>query len=73
MLSRYFGIYSMIYFVFRKANKPLKNRQAWFDYGLKPVFVVSFLFNIGFIIYLEIKFHIANDTSRPEIETAAAL
>lgn len=44
----------MIWFVFKKASKPLKTKYAWLNYGLKPVLAISFAFNIGLITYLEI-------------------
>jgi len=73
LLLRYFGIYSMIYFVFKKASKPLKNRNIWFNYGLKPVFLCSLIFNFGFIIFLEVKFHQASDLTQSSEERANAI
>ena len=52
VLLRYIGIYSMIYFVFIKASKPLKNKREWINYGIRPAVIISFLANSSEVIFL---------------------
>ena len=51
---RYSGLYAMIYFVFIKASKPLKNKKKWINYGIRPAVFISFMGNLCTIIYLEV-------------------
>ena len=51
---RSLGIYLMIYFVFLKASKPLKNKWKWINYGIKPALVLTIVSNIAVIIYVEV-------------------
>ena len=46
-------MYVVIYFVFRKASKKLKDKSDWLKYKLRPVFAISLLFNTIFITFLE--------------------
>ena len=50
------GINLTIFFVFKKASKPLKNKWKWIKYGIKPTLVMSVLSNIALILYLEVEF-----------------
>jgi len=54
LMSRYFGIYMMIYFVFKKASKPIPNKTIWINYGLRPLIIISFIFNIILSIFMEV-------------------
>lgn len=49
---RYAGTYTIIYFVFRKASKPLKDKWKWINYGIRPVILLSFIANISVIIWV---------------------
>ena len=49
------GMFTMIYFVFLKASKPLKNRHYWINYLLRPACLTSFLVTISTVVYLEIQ------------------
>ena len=44
----------MIYFIFKKASKPLANKQQWINYGLRPVIFASLVFTLVFVGYYEI-------------------
>jgi len=58
---RYLGVYTMIYFVFKKAGKRLKmNKRKFINFGIVPVIVVSFIANTSIIVIMEIGFHKAN-------------
>ena len=63
LLSRYLGIYMIIYFVFRKASKPLQDRKVWINWRIRPAFIISFFSNLAVIIYLEVKIHQVNDAN----------
>jgi hypothetical protein len=64
LFFRYVGLYFMIFFVFKKASKPLKNKDSWMNYGLWPTIVISLLVNTGFMIYLE--YHIIKLTTEKD-------
>jgi len=51
---RYIGTYTTIYFVFRKASKPLKDKWKWINYGIKPAVILSAFVNISTIVWLEV-------------------
>jgi hypothetical protein len=53
---RYCGVYTMTYFVFRKASKPIKNKWNWINYGIRPLVIISFLINLITIVYLEMEY-----------------
>lgn len=52
---RYSGLYTIVYFVFRKASKPLKNKWKYINYGIKPAIFFSFICNVALLIYVEAK------------------
>lgn len=51
LFLRNLGIYTVIYFVFRKAAKQMVDKKLWVK-GLIPTFGVSFIILIGLIGYL---------------------
>ena len=73
LLSRYLGIYMIIYFVFRKASKPLKNKKVWINWRIRPAFFISFVSNLIIIIFLEIKISQFGDKNLSDQERNLAL
>jgi hypothetical protein len=68
LMSRYLGIYMIIYFVFRKASKPLKNRKIWINWRIRPIYFISLIFNLSYVIYLELLIHSLNDPKKSNEE-----
>lgn len=68
LFLRYINLYFIVYFVFRKASKQIVNKERWINYGLIPVFIVSFVVNVGIVGYLEISFLKANDVTLSQQE-----
>lgn len=68
LFLRYINLYFIVYFVFRKASKQIVNKEKWINYGLIPVFIVSFMVNVGIVGYLEIMFLQANDVTLSQVE-----
>ena len=60
-MSRYLGIYMMIYFVFRKASKPLRNRKVWINWRIRPIYFISLIVNVAIIIFIENALYKIND------------
>lgn len=57
LFLRYSGMYTVIYFVFKKASKPLprKERSWWIKLAMRPTITVFSLINVIFIIFLIVK------------------
>lgn len=70
LFLRYVGIYTVIYFVFRKASKQLIDNAVWVR-GLIPTFLLSLLLMLTLMIYLQLAFRSINDISQP-LETREA-
>lgn len=51
LLLRYIGIYTVIYFVFRKASKQLIDNAVWVR-GLIPTFLLSLLLMLTLLVFL---------------------
>ena len=68
VLLRSFGIYTMIYFVFMKASKPLKNKWNWINYGIRPASLIGLVTNVGIVTYLEVQIAEINNDMATEDE-----
>ena len=66
-IFRYAGLYMTMYFVFKKASKPLKNKKKWINYGIIPAILVSLMCITVLVIYLEVQFsRLASSISKEE-------
>jgi hypothetical protein len=72
ILLRYAGLFTIVYFVFRKASKPLKNKWKYINFGILPAIFISFICNISLLIYLEVLIARISNTSDPEDAKIAA-
>jgi hypothetical protein len=57
-MGHFFGLYITLYYIFKKSSKVLEKeeRKTWLNWRLRPLVVVSVVFNIGVVLYLEIQY-----------------
>lgn len=72
LFLRFVGVYTVIYFVFRKASKQLIDNKMWVR-GLIPTFILSFLLMLTLMIFLQLQFWSLNDHSKSVESREASL
>ena len=65
----------MLYYIFKKASKGLtpEERSKWLNWRLRPLVIVSILFNIGIVIDLEKDLFDFNEHTHPTKASVRAL